>query len=319
MIKPVLFLMGPTGSGKTQLSVRLAKRLNCEIISADSMQIYRGMNIGTAKPGQGERRGIRHHLLDLVSPRSSYSVYQHRKQALQAVQEIHRWKRTPLIVGGSGLYLDAIWKGFSHHPGGDSKLRRQLMKEAGKKGLSFLYEKLRSIDPVRATKIHPHDGKRIVRALEIAEVSGRSPSEWYRKMDSLANSGFSVRVYGIQRERSDLYERINRRVVMMFRKGLVREVLRLKRGGFSKTAKQALGYREILECLNRGGSSPKQTPSLIPLIQKRTRHFAKRQLTWFRREKDIRWISWAKKEPCSAVCDKIVTDVKLWLKNKPCL
>lgn len=318
--KPVLFLVGPTGSGKTELSLLLAKRLGAEIVSADSMLVYRGMDIGTAKPTRAERRKIRHHLLDLASPRSNFSVYLHRKRALEAIQEISRREKIPLVVGGSGLYVNAIWKGLSDHPAGNAKLRGRLMEEAKRKGFRFLYEKLRKIDPVRAQGIHPQDKRRIVRALEITAVSGKTPSEWYRKRGSLADLGYSVLVFGVARERQDIYERINQRVERMFRGGLIEEVRRLKSIGFSKIARQALGYREILEYLKcRGGPlCPPSTRTgahggaplqLIQDIQKRTRQFAKRQLTWFRREKEIHWIPWERGESASRVCDKIMKEL----------
>ena len=310
--KKILFLVGPTGSGKTELALCLARRLGAEIVSADSMLVYRGMEIGTAKPAAAERRKIRHHLLDLVSPRSNFSVSQHRRLALRATREILKRGRLPLVVGGGGLYVAALWKGISPHPGGSSKIRERLQREAKKKGTAHLYERLQKIDPQRAEKIHPRDERRIVRALEIVEISGKTPSEWYRKKESLEDLGFLVRAYGITRDREDLYRRINRRVERMLGKGWIAEVKRLRKKGFSKTAREALGYREILEYLGKG-EVPAQKPLLQRLIQQRTRQFAKRQLTWFRREKEIQWISWEPGESASKVCDKIITESRSWL------
>jgi tRNA dimethylallyltransferase len=290
----------------------LAKRLPGEIISADSMLVYRGMNVGTAKPTRAERRKIPHHLIDLVSSRANYSVYQHRKKAVEAIRAILARGRIPLVVGGAGLYVGALWKGISAHPAGNVRLRKQLDREADEKGISFLYERLRKIDPKRAKKIHPNDRRRILRALEIAELTGKPASEWYRTKESLRDLGYSVRVFGIHRDRAELYERINRRVEAMFQKGLVREVQRLKKVGFSKSSGQALGYREILEYVNRKrrGGVPPPLPSLIESIQRNTRHFAKRQLTWLRREGEIYWIAWNQGESARAVCDKIIKEVK---------
>ena len=309
MIPNILFLLGPSGSGKTELSLELAKRLKAEIVSSDSMLIYRGMDIGTAKPTRIERRRIPHHLMDLVSPRSNFSVYQYRQKALAAIRQILKRERTPLVVGGSGLYVLALWKGLSAHPGENPKIREKLMDRAEKKGLSFLYERLQKLDPVRAQEIHSNDQRRIVRALEIFEVSGKTPSEGHGERQSLADLGYSVRFFGIERERAELYERINERVKEMFRKGWVQEVRRLKKRGFSKTARQALGYREILKFLNERPRGEVVSPLPISLIQQKTRQFAKRQLTWFRREKEIEWIPWLKGEKAASVCDKIMQRV----------
>ncbi len=313
--------MGPTGSGKTQLSLLLAKCLKAEIISADSMQVYRGMDIGTAKPSRSERRRVRHHLLDIVSPRFHFSVAEHRRRALGALKKC----RAPvaLVVGGSGLYVQSLWKGISDLPGASARLRKQLEKESDEFGSHFLHAKLKKIDPLRADSIHPNDGRRIIRALEIALVSGQKPSEGRRRVKGLEELGYSIRIFGIHRDRSELYERINERVKAMFRQGWVNEVKRLKRIGFSKTAGQALGYREILQRLcetatsgpfgpkarREGGRNNLKNSSheLIRIIQTRTRQFGKRQLTWFRREKGIEWIPWHRGESARNVCDKIMS------------
>ena len=312
MTKRVLFLVGPTGSGKTQLSLCLAKRLGAEILSADSMLVYRGMDIGTAKPSREDRKRVRHHLINLVSPRRNFSVYEHRELALEATESILKRGRLPLVVGGSGLYVSAIWKGLSPHPGANMKLREKLNQIVKEESLEGLYRELERMDPHRAKQIHPNDRRRILRALEIAQTSGRTPSEWYRKRISLEDLGYSVKVIGVARDRRNLYDRINRRVESMFRKGLLQEVERLKRRGFSKTARQALGYREILD--SKGAK-----PFLKELIQRRTRQFAKRQLTWFRREKDIHWVRWERDEAAGRVCGKIMSEIRKWLENKSSL
>jgi len=314
----VLFLVGPTGSGKTELSLCLARRLGSEIVSADSMLVYKGMDIGTAKPTLAERRKVSHHLIDLVSGRSNFSVYLHRKRALQAMEKIVRGGRIPLVVGGGGLYVDAIRKGLSAIPGKGSKISAPRGRNSRGVSLSLLYERLRKMDPKRAQKIHPNDRRRIMRALEIAQLSGKRPSDWYRRRRSLEDLGYTVLVFGIERDRADLYERINRRVEAMFKKGFLPEVKRLKRRGFSKTAGQAVGYREILDYLNcRGGVTPPGEKGrgdlaptfLISLIQQHTRQLAKRQLTWLRREKEIRWIPWRAGESAARVCDKIMKEI----------
>lgn len=317
MTKQILFLLGPSGSGKTELSLCLARRLGCEIVSADSMLVYKGMNIGTAKPNKLERKKIKHHLIDLVSPRVNFSVYRYRKLALSVIDSILKRHRIPLVVGGGGLYAAALLKGLSG-PFQESGLRNnQFRRRLENKTTVFLYSKLKEMDPVRAAQIHPYDRRRITRALEIASLSGKTPSEWYRERESLQDLGYQVKVIGIHRDRTDLYERINQRAKKMFRLGFVSEVKRLKREGFSKTAGQALGYKEILGYLDkrRGGVSPPikgrgdlAPTSVVQSIQQHTRHFAKRQLTWLRREKEIRWVEWDRGESARSVCDKIVRE-----------
>lgn len=311
MIKKVIFLIGPTASGKTELALELARRFNLEVISLDSMQVYRGMDIGTAKPTSAERRKVRHHLIDCISPAASFSVHQYQKMALRVIQDILRRGRTPLIVGGSGLYLQALWKGLSPQPAGNKQLRQKLEREIKRKGLAVLYGRLKKMDPKRAKAIHPHDSRRILRALEIAELSGKPPSDWQGKRESLEDHGIEVQAFGIQRDRSDLYERINQRVKRMFRKGFLGEVERLKRRRLSKTARQALGYREVL---GQWKTSPRplsrdEEKKLMQSIQQHTRQFAKRQLTWFRHEKNIRWIPWNEGETPISVCDKIAGEM----------
>ncbi len=300
----ILFLVGPTGSGKTQLSLKLAKCLHSEIISADSMLVYRGMDIGTAKPRAADKKKIPHHLMDLVPPARSFSVYDYRVRALKAIQDILKRGRTPFVVGGSGLYVDSLWKGISPMPGENSKFRKKLNARAQKEGRAVLYEELKKIDPKRAQRIHPHNLRRIVRALEIAHTSGKTPSEWHGQKVSLEDLGYSVRIFGIDRHRSELYERINQRVKVMFRQGFLKEVKRLQKKGFSKTALQALGYREVVSYLKKPEIKP--LPEVISEIQKGTRQFAKRQLTWFRRHPEIEWIDWREDETAQNVCDKIL-------------
>jgi len=313
--KPVLFLLGPSASGKTELSLLLARRLNCEIVSADSMLVYRGMDIGTAKPGRAQQKKVRHHLIDIVPPRKNFSVYEHRKYALEKIQDILNRGKIPLIVGASGLYVEALWKGLSDHPGKNSKLRQKLIRHAREEGIAALYAKLEAKDPARAGQIHPHDEKRVVRALEIA-ASGKNTSAWHQKRESLEDLGYSVFAVALERDRADLYGRIDHRVEQMFKRGLLREVERLRKTGFSKTARQALGYREILkfypltQTLSPKGRGKGEGQDIIRLIQKHTRQFAKRQLTWLRREKEIRWIPWPRGESAESVCDKIIKEFK---------
>jgi tRNA dimethylallyltransferase len=286
-MEQVLFLVGPTGAGKSELALKIAKKINGEIISCDAMQVYRGMNIGTAKPTPKEQKSVPHHLINLVSPKSECSVFKHRLLALDAIRKIHSKGKLPIVVGGSGLYIKALLNGIAPQPGRKSKVRKKLELEAQKNGLSRLYSKLKRLDPKRAQEIHPHDKRRIIRALEIFELSKKKPSRWHEETTgSLESFGIKPVIFGLTRKREELYKRIERRVDRMFEQGWVNEVKWIKRLGFSKTAFAAIGYREILEYL-KGKRSIEDAKSEI---KKRTRHLAKRQFTWFRRNPRIEWI-----------------------------
>ena len=310
-MKKVLFVVGPTCAGKSDAAQELAKRLGGEIVSADSMQVYKGMDIGTAKPSLRARKEIRHHLIDIVTPSAAFSAFRFRQLALKAIRKICAKGKIPIITGGSGLYARVLLEGISGQPGADSAFRKKLAETASKKGLPGLYEKLRLQDPAAAAKIKPADEKRIIRALEIIHVSGRTPSDWYEKKVSLRDLGFDPVVIGITKDRAILYRDIEKRVDQMFRKGFVREVRKLFPKRLSKTAREAIGYREILEALRRPDfkSVP---PGVKEIIKRNTRRFAKRQMTWFRRDKEILWFSRFAGESPRAFCERIISSVNLF-------
>ncbi len=291
-MKPrVLFLAGPTGSGKSDLALPLAGLLKGEIISADSMQVYRGMDIGTAKPSAEEQRAIPHHLIDICEPTQLFSVYEYRELALQKIREITGRGKVPLIVGGTGLYVRAILEGLSNQPGASPEIRRRLDLEVERSGLPLLYERLQGIDPAAAEKIKPGDQKRIVRALEIYELSGKTPTEWFQTKQPLTDFGFEPVVVGVTWPRDMLYARIEKRVDQMFERGLVDEVRKLSKLQLSQTALQAVGYKELLEARSRSGDwTPEALETAKSQIKLNTRHFAKRQMTWFRKEQAIQWV-----------------------------
>ncbi len=299
--KTVIFLVGPTASGKSELAVALAKKIGGEIISADSMLVYKGMDIGTAKPSRQERLGVPHHGIDLIPQSKNYSVFSYRRYALKTIKGVLKRGKTPIIAGGTGFYVRALLEGLSPHPGANPAIRRKLDAEAQRKGLAALYSRLSRVDPVRAKEIGPHNQRRIVRALEIHEVSGKKASSASRKSQGLRALGYEPVVIGIHRDRQALYERINKRVERMFRNGLVPEVKRLMRRKFSLTALQGVGYKEVVECLKKGtdadfkkyrGLPPAVLKEAVAKIQQTTRRFAKRQWTWFKRETGIRWVWW---------------------------
>ena len=297
-----IFLVGPTGSGKSKLALALAKKIKGEIISCDSMQVYRGMNIGTAKPAIHEQRMVPHHLIDLISPRSECSVFKHHRFALKAIDQIMKKGRVPIVVGGSGLYVKAMIDGLASQPGAQTKIRQELQVRAKRDGLEGLYSSLQRLDPKRAEVIHPNDKRRIIRALEIWQSSNRSQADWERETMGLNMQGIQWVIFGLARDRAELYRRIEKRVDQMFQKGWIKEVKRLKRVGLSRTARAAIGYREILDYL-QGKCALSDAQAAI---KKRTRHLAKKQMTWFRRDKRIRWIAVTGDRFVSRACSAIL-------------
>jgi tRNA dimethylallyltransferase len=312
----VLFVVGPTASGKSALAVALAKKLGGEVLSADSMLVYKGMDIGTAKPTKKERGGIRHHGLDLIPPTKSFSVFTYRQFALKAIKDIVKRGKIPIVAGGTGFYIRALLEGLSPLPGSCAPIRRELEREAQTRGLPALYERLLKLDPSRAKAIGPHNQRRILRALEIYQVSGKKPSEALHKTPGLLELGYKPVVVGIHRDREALYQKINRRVDAMFQKGLVREVKRLGRKKLSKTALQGVGYKETLDWIRHQGEEP--LVEVKNRIKQTTRHFAKRQWTWFKREKDIRWIWWPERSTINDVCHYIRFHILDRLKDVGC-
>jgi len=298
----VLFLVGPTASGKSTLALRIAESLDGEIVSCDSMQVYRGMDIGTAKPSLRERKRIPHHLVDCLPPNRNFSVYDYRKRALRAIGEIISRGKLPIITGGSGLYVRSLLQGISPKPGADEAYRSRLSLQAERHGPRYLYDMLREKDRGRADRIKPNDKRRIIRALEIIEQSGKKASDYMGKQQPLTKLGYRVSVLAIRRERQALYRQIEKRVDQMFRRGLCREVELLAKKSLSRTASQAVGYKEILGVLKGRGTLQEARHN----IKRNTRHLAKRQFTWFKRESDICWLDWHEGESEKAVLGKVL-------------
>ncbi len=280
----VFFLVGPTASGKTKLSLRLAKKLNAEIISCDSICVYKGMDILTSKPSRFDRKKIKHHLIDIVSPSKEFSVAEYRDLALDAIDDILKRRKTPLFVGGSGLYVKAIVDGLFSSKKKDVRFRKKQEQLVKKYGKMYLYNKLKRIDDVAAEKIHPNNVRRVIRALEIYHTEGKRPSDLRRRTNPLK---YRVKIFGLEVDRGELYRNINSRVDSMFKQGIVREAKSLSKRKLSLTAKAALGYKEVLGYLKEKYSLEEAKE----LLKKNTRRFAKRQLTWFRADKRIQWIS----------------------------
>ena len=288
-MKPkVIVIAGPTASGKTSLSIDLAKSINGEIISCDSMQIYKGMDIGTAKVTKEEAEGIKHYLIDCVEPNERYTVSNFKKDAERCIEEILSKGKVPIIVGGTGLYVDSLIYGIEYSEMNfDEDYRNKLMKQAEtEQGLSELYSKAKEIDSQAMEKISPNDKKRIVRVLEIFNATGKTKTEL--EIESRKKEiKYEYHVFIVNIERELLYDRINRRVDIMLEKGLIDEVKEIyeKYDSFP-TAMQGLGYKEVVEFLQNQVTKEE----MVDKIKKESRHYAKRQLTWFRKDDTFIWL-----------------------------
>ena len=282
-----IVICGPTASGKTALSIELAKKIDGEIISCDSMQIYKDMDIGTAKPTKEEMQGIKHYLIDFVSPDKRYSVADFKQDAKNAMKEIIAKGKTPIIVGGTGLYVDSLIYEIDYpNIEFDENYRKQLEEKAEKEGLEKLYEEARKIDPQAIEKISVNDQKRILRILEIYHATGKNKTE--QEKESRKNPvEYDYHVYAINWDREKLYERINKRVDIMIEQGLIEEVQKIyQKYATFPTAMQGLGYKEVVEYLENKCTKEE----MIEKIKMETRRYAKRQLTWFRKNKQTIWL-----------------------------
>ena len=284
----VIVICGPTASGKTALSIELAKKINGEIVSCDSMQIYKEMNIGTAKPTEEEMQGIKHYLIDFIEPDKRYSVADYKKDAKKAIKEIIEKGKTPIVVGGTGLYVDSLIYEIEYPEiKFDEKYRNELEDTIEEKGLDYIYKEAEKIDPKAMEKISQNDKKRIMRILEIFHATGKTKTQ--QEIESRKKEAeFDYHVYAINWERNKLYERINKRVDIMIETGLIEEVKKIY-NKYTKfpTAMQGLGYKEVVEYLNNQCTKEE----MIEKIKQETRKYAKRQLTWFRKNKQTIWLN----------------------------
>ena len=287
--RPLLILTGPTAVGKTDLSIALAKKINGAVISADSMQVYRGMDIGSAKVTPEEMQGVPHYLIDVLNPEEEFHVVRFQEMAKEALQEIYAKKQIPIIAGGTGFYIQALLYDIDFtEQDEDTALRNHYAQLAEEHGNSYLHEMLRQVDPVSAEMIHANNVKRTIRALEYFEKTGE-PISRHNEEERAKESPYDFRYFVLTDERAHLYERIDHRVDLMLEAGLVEEVKRLRAQGCHKgmVSMQGLGYKEILSWLE-GEISYEEA---VYLLKRDTRHFAKRQLTWFRRERDVIWLN----------------------------
>ena len=287
----IAVITGPTATGKTRLSVELARELNGEVVSADSMQIYRGMDIGTAKVTQREMQGVRHHMLDVASPFEAYSVSRYVEQASACIDDILARGKLPIVAGGTNLYIDSLIAGLDFADNEqDNALREALGRQYDTSGGEAMLERLRGFDPERAEKLHPADKRRIVRAIEVYELTGKTITEHDRETKLREKRYDAAKIALCFEDRQELYDRINARVDEMVSMGLYDEVKRLLDAGLSPecTAMQAIGYKEPAAYFAGQMSMDKATE----LIKLSSRRYAKRQLTWLRRDEDIFWLRW---------------------------
>ncbi len=298
MKKRVIGIVGPTASGKTALSLLAGKALHGDILCMDSMQIYRGMDIGTAKPTKEEQALVPHHLHSFLEPAESFSVSQYAEKARAVIEQVS----VPILVGGTGMYLQSLSLPMDYGAvGGDEEIRRKYHEIADTRGVDALHAILERVDPVSAARLHPNDVRRVVRALEVYDLTGSPLSA--QKMPGPEDAPYDFQLYALDLPRDILYQRVDRRVDEMIEMGLLEEVKRLKDSGIPADAQsmQGLGYKELLPVLD--GKAP--LADAVSLIKLRTRHYAKRQLTWFKRDERIRWIPFLPGQRLEPIADMI--------------
>ncbi len=311
MKKPIIILAGPTAVGKTDLSIALAKQINGAVISADSMQVYRYMDIGSAKVMPEEMQGVKHYLIDCLDPAEEFHVVRFQQMAKAALEEIYANGQIPIVAGGTGFYIQALLYDIDFtNQDSDESYRRELEDFAKENGAEALHAKLREVDPASADAIHANNIKRVVRALEFYHQTGQKISE-HNETERHRESPYEFAYFVLTDERAHLYERIDRRVDLMMEHGLLEEVKRLKEMGYHRdmVSMQGLGYKELLDALDGKMS----VDEAVYIIKRETRHFAKRQLTWFKRERDVIWFD---KQAYHYQDEKILADMEKILREK---
>lgn len=303
-MEKVPILVGPTAVGKTEVALSVAQKLPVEIVSADSRQIYRYLNIGTAKPTRNQLAQVKHHLIDFLRPDEYFSAGMFSRIGRKIINQILAKQKIPLVVGGSGLYISALVDGFFRLEIRDDKVRNSLRKRVLNEGVDVLYKELTTIDPAAAEKISVKDKQRIIRALEVFLVTGQKLSQLQETQSTPAD--FESVFYGLTAERNFLYDKINQRVDQMINKGLLSEIAGLKRKGFSPklNALNTVGYKEVFAYMENALSYDE----MLETIKRNTRHYAKRQITWFKRDKRIKWFMIGENTDIPGLTDKIISD-----------
>ena len=299
-MEKVIIIVGPTAVGKTNLSIKLAKKLNAEVISGDSMQVYKGMDIGTGKVTEKEMEHIPHHMLNILHPDDPFSVADYQKRVQRTISDLNKRNITPLLVGGSGLYIQAVLYDyvFSNQKR-DETLTKQLEARLETEGNLALYEELQQVDPVQAENIHPNNKRRLIRALEVYQATGKTLSE--RQSEQSKTSKYDYYIIGLKMDRETLYEQINQRVDTMIQNGLVEEVKYLYKQGYENTqAMKAIGYKELIPYIK----GETDLDAAVQLLKRNSRRYAKRQYTWFKNQMNIHWY-----DVTNTKYDKIVDNI----------
>lgn len=302
-LKPVVVLVGPTAIGKSRVAIEMAKEMGTQVLTADSRQVYRGMDIGTDKPTIAERQGVPHQLIDLVDPDQLFNVGDFRRHAVQEIDRLHQQGKIPLIAGGTGLYIRAVLRGLWSGPAADWTFRNRLTQEAKEKGETFLYQELKKVDPQLAQQLHPRDHVKIQRGLEVFHLLGTPLSQSHQR-HGFQEIPYPSFIVGLTMERESLYKRIEARVELEIAKGLLQETQELLDRGFSRTLRSmtSLGYRQFSGFLAEEYSYG----DAVCLLKRDTRHFAKRQMTWFRKEPSIHWLHVDEDESSRQVADRVL-------------
>ncbi len=310
LAKPVVVIVGPTAVGKSRIAVEVAKAFETEVLTADSRQVYRGMDVGTDKPTAEERQAVPHRLIDLVDPDESFNTGLYRRQAINEIERLYRDCRLPLVVGGTGLYVRTLLKGLCDAPPADPIVREALRQEAEEQGHDRLYAKLVDVDPVAAARLHPRDESKVIRALEVYQLSGRRMSE-FQQEHGFAERPFAALMIGLNRDRDELYRRIEGRIDWQLAHGLIEETKQLLAQGYQRdsAAMKGLGYRQVAEHL----VGEYDVAEMVRRFKRDTRHFSKRQMTWFRKEQGIQWLMIEESESVQHTATRVIEQVDRFL------
>jgi tRNA dimethylallyltransferase len=308
--KPVVVIVGPTAVGKSRVAVEVAKAFETEVLTADSRQVYRGMDVGTDKPSSQERQAVPHRLIDLVEPDEPFNAGLYRRQAVDEIERLYRDCRLPLVVGGTGLYVRTLLKGLCDAPQADPIVRASLRQEAKGQGYDRLYARLVDVDPAAAARLHPRDESKVIRALEVYQLSGCRMSEFQEK-HGFAERPYSALVVGLNRDRDALYRRIEERIDWQLAHGLIEETKQLLAQGYQRdsSAMKGLGYRQVAEHL----AGEYDVAEMVRRFKRDTRHFSKRQMTWFRKEPGIQWLTIEESESVQHTAARVIGQVDRFL------
>ena len=310
LAKPVVVIVGPTAVGKSRIAVEVAKVFETEVLTADSRQVHRGMDVGTDKPASEERQAVPHRLIDLVDPDESFNAGLYRRHAIDEIERLYRDCRLPLIVGGTGLYVRTLLKGLCDAPQADPIVREALRQEVEDQGYDRLYARLVEVDPVAAARLHPRDESKVIRALEVYQLSGRRMSE-FQQEHGFAERPFATLMIGLNRDRDMLYRRIEGRIDWQLAHGLIEETKRLLAQGYQRdsAAMKGLGYRQVAEHL----AGEYDAAEMVRRFKRDTRHFSKRQMTWFRKEPGIQWLMIEESESVQHTATRVIEQVDRFL------